>query len=92
MTPPLLQAVRVLFKDKEFINRCLFFGLARPTFQAALDELLRVKNMQVCTDTPKPAKRKYTAADRERLEKLYGKKGEHFNLFLMRLNRGIVFH
>lgn len=38
-----------------------------------------------------PAKR-YTAKDRERLEKLYGEKGEFFNTFLFRLNGGIVFH
>lgn len=38
-----------------------------------------------------PAKR-YTAADRERLEKLYGEKGEFFNTFLFRLNGGMVFH
>lgn len=38
-----------------------------------------------------PVKR-YTTADRERLEKLYGEKGEFFNTFLFRLNGGIVFH
>lgn len=38
-----------------------------------------------------PTKR-YTAADREQLEKLYGEKGDFFNTFLFRLNGGIVFH
>ena len=38
-----------------------------------------------------PVKR-YTAADRERLEKLYGAKGDYFNTFLFRLNGGMVFH
>ena len=36
-----------------------------------------------------PAKR-YTASDREQLEKLYGEKGEFFNTFLFRLNSGKV--
>ena len=40
----------------------------------------------------KPPVKRYTAADRERLEKLYGEKGEFFNTFLFRLNGGIVFH
>ena len=40
----------------------------------------------------KPPAKRYTAKDRERLEKLYGAKGDFFNTFLFRLNGGIVFH
>lgn len=49
------------------------------------------KRSRIRTTKKLPVKR-YTAADRDRLENIYGEKGDFFNTFLFRLNSGMVFH